>query len=189
MARKISFLVIVLLLAFPALAQNKKEPVAGEKARYLDELISQNYINIRDLRPAVLNYGGGQHQFTLLLDGFSAAFAKYLSEQMDEASRLFEKNDADINAVASELAKKYQKDTDELYNQLIKTALKDKMGKSVTRNAVEIEMDLTSSNDFYLKSAAHLLRIGDQRITEKKPMEAIFYYRKCKQYIFQSYDE
>ncbi|MGL4369906.1 MAG: hypothetical protein ACRCUT_09590, partial [Spirochaetota bacterium] len=32
-------------------------------------------------------------------------------------------------------------------------------------------------------------RIGDQRITEKKPMEAIFYYRKCKQYIFQSYDE
>ena len=164
-------------------------PAAAEKIQYLDRLISQNYINIRDLRTSVINYGGGQQQFNVLLDGFSAAFAKYLSEQKEEASKLFEKNDKEIKNTAAVLANKYQKDTDELYSQLIKIAVKDRMGKSINRNNVETEMDLSSPNDFYLKSAAHLMRIGDQRVTEKNPIEAIFYYRKSKQYIFQSYTE
>ena len=163
------------------------QPAAGNTN--LERLISQNYIAIRDLRSPILNYGGGQKQFDQLLEGFSAAFAKYLSEKFDESYDLFVKNEREIKDAALQVAKKYQKDTDALYAELIQVALKDRMGKSVNRNTVEIEMDLTSPNDFYLKNAAHLLKIGDQRLAENNPVEAIFYYRKSKQYIFQSYTE
>jgi len=195
MKRLFGILSVIIFSAVIAAAQTPEKknppppPAAGDKAQYLDRLISQNYINIRDLRSSVINYGGGQQQFNVLLDGFSAAFAKYLSEQKEESAKLFEKNDTDIKNTASGLAKKYQKDTDDMYSQLIKIAVKDRMDKSINRNNVETEMDLSSPNDFYLKSAAHLMRIGDLRITENNPIEAIFYYRKSKQYIFQSYTE
>jgi hypothetical protein len=179
----------ILLSAAPVFSQTSQPVQPKERKANLERLISQNYINIRDIRSPLINYGGGQKQHDQLLAGFSAAFSKYLAEKFDEAYTLFEKNNQDINDAAAQVAAKYQQDTDALYTQLVHIALKDRMGKSASRSTVEFEMDLSSSNDFYLKSAAHLLRIGDQKLAEKNPFEAIFYYRKSKQYIFQSYTE
>ena len=190
MKKGIVLALLVSVIAVQTLYAQTSRPVqAADRNANLERLISQNYIAIRDLRSPILNYGGGQKQFDRLLEGFSAAFAKYLGDKFDEAHGLFIRNEQDIRDTAVEVAKRYQKDTDTLYSELIQIALKDRMGKSVTRNAVEIEMDLTSPNDFYLKNAAHLLKIGDQRLAENNPVEAIFYYRKSKQYIFQSYAE
>ena len=185
-------IVLALLISLSSAQQlyaQTTRPVSPAKNAELERIISQSYISIRDLRSPILNYGGGQKQFDQLLEGFSAAFAKYLGEKFDEAADLFAKNERDIMTAATEIAKRYKKDTDELYSQLIKIALKDRMDKSVNRNTIEIEMDLTSPNDFYLKSAAHLMKMADLKLAEKNPIEAIFYYRKSKQYIFQSYTE
>lgn len=190
MKKEMTLGMIALCMFFtPLTAQTSRTDSPRGKSNTLDRVISQNYINIRDLKTPMLNFGGGQKQFDRMLEGFSAAFAKYLSEKFEEASALFEENDKEIMDAAMQIAKKYQKDTDALYSLIVTASVRDRMGKSINRRNVEIEMDLTTPNDFYLQTAAHLMKIADQRITEKNPVEAIFYYRKSKQYIFQSFSE
>jgi len=176
-------------LAVNAQGKNAKDTLTDQQQRNLDNVISVNYIGIRDLRVPIMNYGGGKDQYNKLVDSFSKAFAKYMNDNMVESIDLFEKNNKDINSVAIEIAKQYQKDANEIYEKAVRIVIANKFERSAAATFVETDFNLSAPPYFYIKSAAQELNLANKRFNDNDIIDSISYYRRAKDFIFQCFND
>jgi hypothetical protein len=180
---------IFLSSALAVYAQSAEYKLTDQQQRTLDNIISENYIGIRDLRIPLMNFGGGKEQYNKLVESFSNAFAKYMNENKVESMNLFKNSNKDINNTAVEIAKKYQKDANEIYEKGVRVVISNKFERSASANFVETGFNLSAPPDFYIKSAAQQLSIGNKHLADNEAIDSIYYFRRAKDFVFQCFNE
>jgi ribosomal 50S subunit-associated protein YjgA (DUF615 family) len=73
----------------------------------------ENFRNIKLLRSAILNYGGGEAEVQKLIDQYADATALYFQDKTEEAASKFTENEREIFKVAKKIAGDYHKDSSE----------------------------------------------------------------------------
>jgi len=153
----------------------------------------ENFKNIKLLRTAIFNYGGGEAEVQQLVDQYADATALYFQDKVDEAAGKFTQNEREIFKVAKKIAGEYNKDASVF------------MTKGIKRNVqlgIEAEADGKARNEVmnkYLENAKFSLKKGtmiydDYKYTTEKStassgrlIASIYYYRMAKQNLFLMY--
>ena len=153
----------------------------------------ENFKNIKLLRAAILNYGGGVAEVQRLVDQYADATALYFQDKVDEAAGKFTQNEREIFKAAKKIAGEYNKDASAF------------MIKGIKRNVqlgIEAEADGKEKNEVmnkYLDNAKNALKKGteiydDYKYTSEKTtasskrlITSIYYYRMAKQNLFNMY--
>jgi len=80
----------------------------------------ENYKNIKLLRSAIINYGGGEAEFQKLIDQYAEATALYFEDKIDESANKFTENEREILKTAKKIADIYSKDSSQFFSKTIK---------------------------------------------------------------------
>ena len=80
----------------------------------------ENFRNIKLLRTAILNFGGGEAEMQKLIDQYADASALYFQDKVTEAAAKFTENEREIFRVARKIAAQYKNETDEFLKNAIK---------------------------------------------------------------------
>ncbi len=154
----------------------------------IDTLMARNFIDIRSLYVPLMNYGGGHAQFEKLLDDFSRAYAYYLQRRLKESAELFEKNQQEITQAAQSIAKVYETDSTRIHDEALKLMMRMKMQNSINSTNLDISMGRFTTGDMYINNATNALTVAKRNLDGGKPIEAIFFYRRAKQFSFQCFE-
>ncbi len=153
----------------------------------------ENFRNIKLLRTAILNFGGGDAEMQKLIDQYADASALYFQDKVVEAATKFTENERAIFRTAKSIAAQYKKESEEFLTKGIKRNIQINLESEIEgkgRNAVM---------EKYLDSAKFSLRTGNsifddfQYVNENQAGSAnrlvtsIYYYRMAKENLFLMY--
>ena len=159
----------------------------------IKRLSYENFKNIKLLRSAIMNYGGGEAEFQKLIDQYAEATALYFEDKTDEAASRFSENEREILKIAKKIAAEYQKDSSQFLNKAIKRNI---------QIAIQREVDGKERNEVmnkYLDNAKSALKkassiLDDYKYSNEKTsgsaqrlVTSIYYYRAAKQNLFLMY--
>ena len=183
----------VVILLFVAAAQARpaepeKGSIGNDPVYVIQTLMNKNYMDMRSLYVPVMNYGGGQREFSALLDSYSRALSLYLHKRNGEAAELFRKNEQEIQSVAARLAQKYGEDTEKLYTLTVRMYVGSKMKRSLEGRNAEIELSLFGTGDTYISNASDSIRMANRYLETGRPVDAVYYYRMSKIYCFDAFN-
>lgn len=188
---KILSSLVILLVGAAAQAQPagaEKGSIGNDPVYVIQTLMNKNYMDIRSLHVPIMNYGGGQREFSALLDSYSRALSLYLQKRNGEAAELFRKNEQEVQTVATRLAQKYREDTEKLYALTVRMYVGSKMKRSLEGRNAEIELSLFGTGDTYISNASDSIRMANRYLETGRPVEAVYYYRTSKVYCFDAFD-
>jgi len=187
------FMLLINLVIFDAFAQEKQYNEQYSPASVVKRLSYENFKNIKLLRTAILNYGGGEQEVQKLVEQYADATALYFQDRTDDAASKFSENEKEIFRLAKKLSELYHKDTSAFLNKAIK--------RNVQIN-LENEINCQGRNpviDKYLDQAKAALKKAstiyeDYKYSSDKTqgsairlITAIYYYRTAKQNLFMMY--
>lgn len=199
MFRNIMLAFFSLVILFPQYnslkAQNNE---AGFNPQYnpvslVKRLSYENFRNIKLLRTAILNFGGGEEELQKLIDQYADASALYFQDKTAEAAEKFTQNEREIFRTARKIASQYRKESEEFLKKGIKRNIQINLESEVEgkeRNAV---MDKYLENAKYsLKKANSILDdfryVNDtQAGSANSIISSIYYYRLAKENLFLMY--
>ncbi len=153
----------------------------------------ENFRNIKLLRAAILNYGGGEAEVQKLIDQYADATALYFQDKTEEAAGKFTENEREIFKIAKKIAGDYNKDSAAFMIKGIKKNVQVNIEREVDGNNRDAVMDK------YLENAKVSLKKGsaifdDYKYTGEKTtgsakrlITSIYYFRMAKQNLFMMY--
>lgn len=153
----------------------------------------ENFRNIKLLRAAILNYGGGEAEVQRLIDQYADATALYFQDKTEEAAARFTENEREIFKVAKKIAGDYNRDSSAFLTRGIKRNIQVNIERDVDGRGRDAVMDK------YLENAKISLKKGtaiydDYRYagekstgSAKRLITSIYYYRMAKQNLFMMY--
>jgi len=194
------FLTIItsFILTFPFDIANAQNSDSGLNPQYnpasvVKRLSYENFRNIKLLRTAILNFGGGEAEMQKLIDQYADASALYFQDKVVEAAAKFTENERAIFITAKNIAAQYKKESDDFLKNGIKRNIQLNLESEIEgkgRNAVM---------DKYLDSAKFSLRAANaifddfQNVNSNRAGSAnrlvtsIYYYRMAKENLFLMY--
>ena len=172
------FLPIIMLGLFvytsPSLAQFTPSGSSSPKA-VVKRFEKENFRDIKLLYIAMMNYGGGEGEFSRLVSGYAEASGKYFSREYDESAKAFKKNAQEINDSGMTIATKYKDRTVELQKEVIELNVKIRI-----KNSLDNKKEDQVLEKIVHESSESLIKANDF-FQRKKPVEAIRLYRRCKE--------
>jgi len=153
----------------------------------------ENFKNIKLLRSAILNYGGGEAEVQKLIDQYADATALYFQDKTEEAASKFTENEREIFKAAKKIAGDYHNDSTAFLTKGIKRNIQVNIERDVDGKGRDAVMDK------YLENAKISLKKGaaiyeDYRYTgdkttgsAKRLITSIYYYRMAKQNLIMMY--
>ncbi|MEJ5361448.1 MAG: hypothetical protein WBK20_07915 [Spirochaetota bacterium] len=147
----------------------------------IQRLSYDNFKNIKLLRTAIYNFGGGEQEFNSLVDTYAEASALYFRNEMIASANLFTKNEKDIKEVAMRLAKLYKEQAEKLHIQVIKMGVRHSLKASIEQTKPNPSVDPLISN------ASYGIKIANDYLVRSKPIDAIYYFRRAKENCFKVY--
>jgi len=153
----------------------------------------ENFRNIKLLRSAILNYGGGEAEVQKLIDQYADATALYFQDKTEEAANKFTENEREIFKAAKKIAGDYHNDSTSFLTKGIKRNVQVSIEREVDGKGRDAVMDK------YLENAKISLKKGsaiyeDYKYTgdkttgsAKRLITSIYYYRMAKQNLFMMY--
>lgn len=153
----------------------------------------ENFRNIKLLRTAILNYGGGEAEVQKLIDQYADATALYFQDKTEEAASKFTENEREIFKAAKKIAGDYHNDSSAFLTKGIKRNVQVNIERDVDGKGRDAVMDK------YLENAKVSLKKGsaiyeDYKYTGEKStgsakrlITSIYYYRMAKQNLFMMY--
>lgn len=190
------FLVINFLGLFNAgYSQNeeKKYNQQYNPVSLIKRLSYENFKNIKLLRTAIMNYGGGEPEIQKLIDQYADATALYFEDKVEESAVKFSENERDIFKIAKKIAMDYNKDSSKFLNKGIKRNIQISLQQEIegkTRDAV-LDKYLDNAKSAQKKATSIL---DDYKYTNEnnstsaqRLITSIYYYRLAKQNLFLMY--
>ncbi len=170
--KRFSLLLVMLFFGFSLFinAQQGSQP-ASDPIEIINRLSYENFRDIKILTPAIMNYGGGEEQFDLLVKTYSEASSLYFAKEYEKSAKKFQENEKQIREVATELAKKYQEDTQSLQEDILNKDVKEKI-----KSELSGEEHNPSKEKVISQSAAAIAQANDFFV-RVRPIQAIEYYR------------
>jgi len=161
----------------------------------IKRLSYENLKNIRLLKTAIINYGGGESEVQKLIDQYAAATTLYFNDKIEEAAAKFAENEREIFNTAKKLAADYSTDSSQFLNKSIKRnieiILQQDAGNKQHRNAVMAKY-LDNAKALQKKANAILddyKDVGENKTPSARRLVAsINYYRLSKENLFMMYE-
>ncbi len=153
----------------------------------------ENFRNIKLLRTAILNYGGGEAEIQKLIDQYAEASALYFQDKVLDAAKKYMENEGEIFKTAQKIAKIYHDDTVKFLQQGIKRNIKITLEREVNGERSDPVMTKYLNNAKFANRKAKSIYDDFKYSNPKKPgpayklITAIYYYRLSKQNLFQMY--
>ena len=185
-----ALILAILLLGVALPAQETTEEKTPEKKfntlydpeAVINRLSYENFKNIKLIRTAIFNYGGGESQFEKLVNDYAKASALYYRKEFIESANLFTQNEDEIQTVATDLAKKYKETAEQLHVDVIKLGVKHQLKSSLDNEQVNESVAPLISN------ASYAIQMANDYLERSRPIDAIFYYRRAKENCFKVYE-
>lgn len=160
---------VLSLLSFTAFAQEGLPD--SESKEVIQRLSYENFRDIKLLMTAIHNYGGGEEEFSTLVDSYSEASALYFSKEYEKSAKMFQENEKHIREVATKLAETYKKDSEELQKEIIKKNVKTRIKKELNGEKAN------PSQEKYLNQSASAVILANDYYERSRPIQAIELYR------------
>ena len=161
----------------------------------IKRLSYDNLKNIRLLKAAIINFGGGEAEVQKLIDQYATATTLYFNDKIEESAAKFTENQWEIFNTAKRLATAYSTDSSQFLNKSIKRnieiILQQDSGNKQHRNAV---MAKHLDNAKFLQNQANAILNDYKNVGEKNTPSArrliasINYYRQSKENLFMMYE-
>ena len=192
-------IIISFVLLFPqSNSINAQSNEAGYNPKYnpyslIKRLSYENFRNIKLLRTAIFNFGGGDAEMQKLVDQYADASALYFQDKVDDAAVKFTENEREIFRVAHKIAAQYRKETDEFLKKGIKRNIEIRLESGAD------EKDRNAIIDKYLDNAKFALKKANSIFDDFKYINdnhagsanliisSIYYYRLSKENLFMMY--
>ncbi len=193
----LSFIIILTASFCPLMAQSGSDQ-AEINEKYLPtsvvkRLSYENFRNIKLLRSAIMNYGGGDAEIQKLIDQYADASALYFQDKVSEAAKKYTENEKEIFKVARRLAKSYRDDSTAFLNKSIKRGIKVTLEMEVNGKHTSMVMEKYLNNAKYAYKKANSIYDDFKYVNEEKSSPAyklitsIYYYRLSKKNLFLMY--
>lgn len=153
----------------------------------------ENFRNIKLLRAAILNYGGGDAEVQKLIDQYADATALYFQDKTEEAANKFTENEREIFKIAKKIAGDYHNDSTAFLTKGIKRNIQVNIEREVDGKVRDAVMDKYLDNaKISLKKGSAVYEdykyTGDKTTgSAKRLITSIYYYRMAKQNLFNMY--
>ena len=147
----------------------------------IQRLSYDNFKNIKLLRTAIYNFGGGEQEFNSLVDTYAEASALYFRNEMVASANLFTRNEKDIKEVALRLAKIYKDQSEKLHINVIKMGVRHSLKASIEQAKPNPSVEPLISN------ASYAIKSANDYLIRSKPVDAIYYFRRAKENCFKVY--
>lgn len=171
-------------------------PLYGPPPQYqslpvVKRLSYENFRNLKLLQAGIENYGGGEAEIQKLVDQYADASALYFQNKVTDAAVAFLKNEAEILETSKKLSTIYKKDSEQLLNGALKVNIKKSL-----REAMQGKKDDPLSDKF-IQNAQFAVQKGNdyydryanaKQASPRELVNAIYYYRRAKENIFQMYE-
>jgi len=159
----------------------------------IKRLSYENFKNIKLLRTAIMNYGGGETEVQKLIDQYADATALYFEDKIEESATKFSENERDIFKIAKKIASDYSKDSSMFLNKGIKRNVTLSIQQEVEGKQHNAVMDKYLDNAKAAQKRATSI-LDDYKYTNEKNstsaqrlVTSIYYYRLTKQNLFMMY--
>lgn len=194
------FLTIIssIIITVPFNIANAQSSESGLNPQYnpvsvVKRLSYENFRNIKLLRTAILNFGGGEAEMQKLIDQYADASALYFQDKVTEAAEKFTENERAIFNAAKNIAAQYRKESEDFLTKGIKRNIQINLESEIEGKGRNPVMEK------YLDSAKFSLRTANsifddfQYVNANKAGSAnrlvtsIYYYRMAKENLFLMY--
>ncbi len=174
-------------------AQNKQYNPQYNPISLVKRLSYENFRNIKLLRTAILNYGGGEAEMQKLIDQYADASALYFQDNVTEAANKYSENEKEIFKVAKKIADGYRKDSTMFLHSGIKRNIKITLEREVGGSERNHVMDKYLDNAKFSLKRANSIYDDFKYVNQEKPtssyrlITSIYYYRMAKSNLFMMY--
>ncbi|MCL1833514.1 MAG: hypothetical protein FWG49_03325 [Leptospirales bacterium] len=182
-------------------SQNETE---GEEGKYnqlfhpvslIKRLSYENLRNIRLIKTAVINFGGGEAEVQKLIDQYAEATTLYFNDKIEEAAAKFTENERDIFNTAKKLAADYSNDSSQFLTKSVKRNIAVSMQQdSASREHRNAVMAKCLDNAKAFQKQANTILNDYKDVSEKNTPSArrlitsINYCRLAKENLFMMYE-
>ena len=188
----------LVILFSQSISINARSKEAGYNTQYnpvslVKRLSYENFRNIKLLRTAILNFGGGEQEMQKLIDQYADASALYFQDKVTDAAAKFTENEREIFRTARKIATQYRKESDEFLKKGIKRNIQINLESEVEGNKRNAVMDKYLENaKFSLKKANSIYDdfkyVNDSQAGSANLLiSSIYYYRLSKENLFLMY--
>ena len=160
----------------------------------IKRLSYENLKNIRLLKTAIINFGGGESEVQKLIDQYAEATTLYFNDKIEDAAAKFAENEREIFNTAKKLAADYSADSSQFLNKSIKRNIEIILQEEANkqhRNAVMAKY-LDNAKAFQRKANAILddyKNVSEKNTPSPQRLAAsINYYRMSKENLFMMYE-
>ncbi len=191
------FLVISVVGLFNAgysQTDDKKFNQQYDPVSLIKRLSYENFKNIKLLRAAIMNYGGGEAEVQKLIDQYADATALYFEDKVEESAAKFSENEREIFKIAKTIASEYSKDSSMFLNKGIKRNITIAIKQEVEGKQRDAVMDKYLENAKSAQKRATSI-LDDYKYTSEKNstsakrlVTSIYYYRLVKSNLFLMYE-
>jgi hypothetical protein len=184
MSRFIKLAVLLLsVMAFSNVTYSQYTPSGGyETNDIIKRLSMENFRNIRLLMTAIINYGGGENEFSNLVNGYSEATSQYFAKEYDNSVATYTKNEKDISDTAMSLAKKYKERTAMIHKKMIDDNVRGNLKKSLAGKGANPSLEKI------VGEASESYRKANELYSRKRPVQALALYRRAKEKCIYYYE-
>lgn len=159
----------------------------------IKRLSYENFKNIKLLRSAIMNFGGGETEVQKLIDQYADATALYFEDKIEESAVKFSDNEREIFKAAKKLAVDYSKDSTQFLNKGIKRNVQVSIQQELDGLKRDAVMDKYLDNAKFAHKKANSILDDFKYLDEKntasaqKVITSIYYFRLVKQNLFLMY--
>ena len=159
----------------------------------IKRLSYENFKNIKLLRAAIINYGGGEAELQKLIDQYAEATALYFEDKVEISAEKFTENERDIFRIAKKIAADYSKDSAQFLNKGIKRNVQISIQQELDGKKRDAVMEKYLDNAKFAQKKANSILEDYKYSTDKntgsaqKLVTSIYYFRLAKQNLFQMY--
>jgi len=194
------FLAMFLTISFFSLlnlgysqTEEKKYNQQYNPVSLIKRLSYENFKNIKLLRAAIINYGGGEAELQKLIDQYAEATALYFEDKVEISAEKFTENERDIFRIAKKIAADYSKDSAQFLNKGIKRNVQISIQQELDGKKRDAVMEKYLDNAKFAQKKANSILEDYKYSTDKntgsaqKLVTSIYYFRLAKQNLFQMY--
>lgn len=159
----------------------------------IKRLSYDNFKNIKLLRSAIMNYGGGEAEIQKLIEQYADATALYFEDKIDESATKFSENEREIFKTAKKIAGDYNKDSSFFLSKSIKKSIQIAIQQEVDGKQHDRVWEKYLDNAKFSQKKAVSILDDYKYVSEKNSTSAqrlitsIYYYRLTKQNLFLMY--
>lgn len=144
----------------------------------------ENFKNIKLLNAAIVNFGGGEEEFDKLVDEYAEASSLYFRNEYILSANKFTENEKNIALVAEKLAKKYKEITEAINDKTIKMKVKADFRFSLMGRKADLHEGIEDA----IRNGGFSLTKANDLFARARYIDAIYYYRRSKEYNFKVYE-